>query len=225
MAPREQQLDDGSVLTLAVHGALSAGERTAISALLGHKGEPWCAHLREYFDSGTRGEYEGLRWTFLVAWHGETPVSNVCTWDADGCEILGHVYTREDWRGRGIAARLFALHREVSATRGIRFSQLNVEPESFQHAFYGRQGYRDLPGLAGAMVRGELESGKGEQGDERTVAFLWRHWPRLNALAIEGRVPGGRRSLESEMLTRIYQERRKPEVRIDATGRACGLVI
>lgn len=225
MAPQEHQLADGRVLRLAVHAALSAGERAALSSLLGHKGEPWCEHLREYFDSGAVGEYEGLRWTFFVAWQGETPVSNVCTWDADGCEILGHVYTQEAWRGKGIAARLFALHRELSVERGIPFSQLNVEPDSFQQAFYRKHGYSDLSGLPGAMARGNFDPEDTAPEHHTTVPFLWRHWPRLNALAVHGRLSGGQRSLESELLERTYLRKDRTRVLVDGTGRAQGLGI
>jgi len=138
----------------------------------------------------------GLRWTFFAAWHGETPVANVCAWDADGAEIVGHVYTRPEWRGLGLAGALFVLHRRVSEQRGIRFSQLNTDAGSFQEAFYRRHGYEPVPGVPGAMFRGEWPA------DDRLYAepFEWSHWPRLNARALRQ----GGRSLEGPVLEEMF---------------------
>src|SRR5690606_15611841 len=77
---------------------LSAAMQTAISSLLGHKGEPWMSDIR--------ARYAGKGPDFAaVAFDGETPVAHV--WigldvSDPTVGVLGHVFTAPTHRGRGL---------------------------------------------------------------------------------------------------------------------------
>ncbi|MEQ8821140.1 MAG: GNAT family N-acetyltransferase [Sumerlaeia bacterium] len=178
-------------LALAVHRSLSSFE---LADLLGHKGQPWMAHLEDFRRQGGEeapGVRDGLAWRFYLALDDGKPVANVCTWEGGGAGLLGHVFTRASHRRRGIARALFGALLADCGGRGVRCLQLNVEPDSHQEAFYGKMGFRSVPGLAGAMVWGTVPPSCGEAHRWRVRGFEWGDWPRLNLFCLPPQAPAG----------------------------------
>jgi GNAT superfamily N-acetyltransferase len=126
-----------------------AGE---LCEFFGHKGWPYEDCIRDFLEHGSEGEREGLEWRFYLARADGRPVSNICTWEHRGIGILGHVYTRPEWRQKGLAKRLFALQMKDFAERDGREMYLNVMPGSVAHRLYRSLGYEDIDGKPGGMV-------------------------------------------------------------------------
>ena len=165
-----------------VHGAIiprpSPG---AIRNLLGHKGSPWVEHLEDFLLHGEDGALGGLRWWFHVASAGDLPVANVCVWEARGAGLLGHVYTRPGFRRLGIARALMGQALAHASRRGVRAIALNADPGSAQEAFYASLGFAPVPGVEGAMLRGDASPWSGPLAAPASAsAFEWGDWPGLN---------------------------------------------
>lgn len=171
-------------------------EQAALVSLLGHKGKPWLQHVKEYFKKGKDGALEGLDWRFYCAKEGGELLSNICTWERAGEGLLAHVYTLPKARGRGLAGALMGLCLQDFEARGGSWLQLNVEPNSFQQAFYLKSGFRPVPDVSGCMVyrvesqesaETNLQSNRAPQaqGGCRITPFRWGQFIRWNRFFLE----------------------------------------
>ncbi len=156
--------------------------------LLVAKAPQYYTHFDEYMAHGLDGVEEGLEWRFYLGFLKNQLVGSICTWEHRGIGILGHVYTSDSVRGKGVATALMNLVQEDFSGRGGRVMELNTGPGSNAQRIYARFGYRDLPGVPGSMVH-EAVPGTLEalfEGERTTIAPLeWRHWPTLNLLTLQ----------------------------------------
>lgn len=190
-----------------------AARGATLRHLLGHKGAPWIAHLDDHFVRAYEGRREGLDARFFVAMDGDTPVANITLWDNGRAGIVGHVFTMESHRGRGLAARLMDALLADADARGVGALALNVEQDSFQQRFYAGRGFAAVDGVAGAMVRGAMERMDTMDGsdDVSTTALCWGDWPGINVLCLGQECSGwrglglaGRGSIEFGLLDTAY---------------------
>lgn len=142
---------------LSIRRSFSPVEKEKLRELLGHKGEPWLSHVEDFLELGLKGKRGGLEWRFYLASNAGKFIANICIWEYKGVGVLGHVYTRSEARGRGIAKKLLQFCLEDFDQRGSHWLQLNVEPDSFQQQLYAKFGFQQIGPLAGAMFRGQSD--------------------------------------------------------------------
>lgn len=168
---------DGVDFTVLYNPGCLQGEE--IRVLLGHKGDPWMAHAVDFQRRADTGLTEGLESRFFLAKVGGRPVANVTLWDDGQCGIVGHVFTAESERGKGLARLLFERLLGDAQARGVGSLCLNVAPESFQQRFYEQLGFVPILGVAGAMRR-DAAAAEAVPSSLHEEAFRWADWPGLN---------------------------------------------
>jgi len=120
MTGAEDHLRDCELRLLAT--PLPEGERLALHALLGHKGEPWLTDILWRMENAD-GD------SFAVAFRGEEAVASVWLGRSLGCPevgLLGHVFTAPEHRRRGLAGRLLELVLEGFDRSGGRWVRLTT---------------------------------------------------------------------------------------------------
>jgi len=167
--------------------------------LLGHKGEPWLADIQ------ARLEGQGLD-LFALAFRDDRPVANVWLGSSHRCPevgLVGHVFTVEEHRRRGLAGTLLRAVLEEFDRWGGRWALLSTANEAAAR-IYERVGFRTIRSrqstdAAGRrlvhreMLRGGGPEGVGERyfdasGRWRVVRYDRSHWPALRVLfnAVDG---------------------------------------
>ena len=130
---------------------------------LGHKGQPWLAD----FEARLAGDGLDL---FAVAFSGSQPAAHAWLGSSHACTesaLIGHVYTAEEHRRRGLAASLLAGLLSRFDEWGGRWVQLRTSNEAAAR-LYGRLGFHVI-----------LET---QEGPTK------RHWVMLRGGAAEGGV-------------------------------------
>lgn len=179
----------GVRLALRVARDLSGADGATVRELLGHKGQPWMAHVDDFVARGRDGVVDGLEWRIHLAESKGRPVSSVCTWENRGVGILGHVYTRPEARRKGIARALMSWMLEGMRARGVRAMALNCEPDSHQAELYRALGFEPVPGAPGSMVQ-RFPAPPSDGTESLVVApFAWGDWPHLNLFMLRGDLP------------------------------------
>lgn len=176
------RLRDGRQAELLVVEAPDAGRRDEILALLAHKGPEWQVHLHEAL-AGRTNALE-TRW-YLAEVQGEL-VANAMTVERHGVGILGHVFTREAFRQRGLCNAVLGALMEDFRSRNGRALVLGTGYESVAYRIYESFGFRSLRG--GFMEylaepREEFDAEWFGPGDAETVPARWEHWPLVAMLA------------------------------------------
>lgn len=169
---------------------IQEADQIKLSGLLGHKGHPWMMHLRDFFNRSKIGVLEGLEGRFYCVRQDQDYLSNICIWESEGHGILAHVYTVPAARSRGLSKGLMQFCLADFDARGGRWLQLNVEPNTFQQAFYERSGFQKVPGLSGSMVRTlaatySIPKVKGKSEELLVKPFAWGDFPRWNRFFLE----------------------------------------
>jgi GNAT superfamily N-acetyltransferase len=111
-------------------------------SLLQHKGSPWIEDIQRRLG----GAVPGSRDCFAAAYAGSQPVAHAWYTAAAGnprLGLLGHVFTRPEYRGRGLATRLIdAALRHFRAAGGEVMQLFTYAPESIP--LYERCGFEQL---------------------------------------------------------------------------------
>ena len=133
--------------------------------LLGHKGEPWLADIE------ARAYGDGLDLAAVAFCEGE-PVAHCALLSSIRCAcigLIGHVYTMEEHRRRGLAASLMAAVLERFDEWGGRWLTLGTGSDVAAH-LYEKLGFRTVnaaeEGGGRIMLRGA------EQGDALDAAYF-----------------------------------------------------
>lgn len=133
--------------------------------LLGHKGEPWLADIE------ARAYGEGLDLSAVAFCNGE-PVAHCALLSSVRCPeigVIGHVYTMEEHRRRGLAASLMAAELERFDAWGGRWLTLGTGNDVAAH-LYAKLGFRKVnaaeEGSGRIMLRGA------EEGDALDAAYF-----------------------------------------------------
>ncbi len=133
--------------------------------LLGHKGEPWLTDIR------ARLAGDDLD-VFAVAFREGAPVANVWLGSSQACPesaVLGHVFTVEEHRRRGLAGALLEAALKESDAWGGRWIRLTTGNQAAAR-LYSRIGFRivldagegQVAGPRWVMVRGDERGPVGE---------------------------------------------------------------
>ncbi len=178
-------LKDGRQVDLQIVTTPSPEEYREISQLLHHKPSPYLDHIEDFHGTGVDGVIEGLEWRFHLARAEGAFVANICTWEHEGIGILGHVFTRPEWRGLGIADALLRFQDEDFQARGGRIMELNTGYQSMPYRLYQKHDYQDVPGAPGSMIKAVHANEWADlytTDETQLVDFQWRHWPSANLL-------------------------------------------
>jgi len=176
------RLSNGDVLDVLVVTAPEQSLRDEVLHLLGHKGEPWESHLVAALD-GTADPLE-TRW-YLGSLAGR-PVSNIMTVERSGVGILGHVFTEEPHRRRGICRAVMERQMADFRERGGQLLLLGTGFESVPYRIYESFGFRSLrDGFMQYSVRPveDFETAWFAQAPAHIEPAAWEHWPLAAALA------------------------------------------
>jgi len=175
-------LDTGETVTLAIvmppHGALAQSARR----LLAHKSRLWQLHL----DAALAGEADSLETRLHLALLGRTPVANIMTVEHRGVGILGHVFTRPEYRRKGICKQLMARQMEDFRSRGGQCLVLGTGYQTTPYRIYESFGFRSLRGGFMRYDTGDpaaFEARWFAAGDAEIVPGRWEHWATTSILA------------------------------------------
>lgn len=143
-------------------------EDTGLLTLLRHKGSPWIEEIRNRIE----GKYAESVDRFLVALAGDRLVAHVWyTVSAADARLglLGHVFTRPDYRRRGISTRLMqAAMADFLDRGGVMMQLFTSTPHTVP--FYEKLGYENL---CGSQVLHETDWSMRYPVDSQAVLKQW----------------------------------------------------
>lgn len=158
-----------------------------IEHLLGHKGEPWNWQIHQCLSRPDLG----LETYCHILSKAGRPIANICTFEAHGVGIFGHVYTVPEERKKGAAD---FLNQQVMAdftARGGRALYLGTTYDSPAYHIYRKHGFESVEPKSGYMVFTKKGKPAFEKEffaftpDSVTVEPLaFKHWPVLPALTM-----------------------------------------
>lgn len=178
-----------------------SGLARSLMHLLAHKGPPWLPDIEARLASAGPD-------LFAVALGAGEPVAHAWLGSAQECPesgLIGHVYTMEEHRRRGLAGRLVTGLLEQFDMRGGRWAQLHTRNQAAA-GLYERLGFRVIRVTGGhgsavkrrVMLRRGEGQGVGEAYHQASAKwavepFERRHYPRLcvflNAIPGEDKLP------------------------------------
>ena len=177
-----EQLRSGESALLAVVQAPEDQFDAGILHLLAHKGGAWDFHMRE----ALAGRTDALETRWYLALIGGQPVANAMVVERGGVGILGHVYTREEHRQKGICKAILGRLMDDFIRRGGQSLVLGTGYESVAYRIYESFGFRSIrEGFMGwyAADRQTFETEWFAPGEAAVAPARWEHWPLLAALA------------------------------------------
>ncbi len=158
------------------------GER--LKKLLGHKGWEWVWQV----GLSVEGKTDALENRFYVARRGEAFVSNVCTFEQQGVGILGHVWTPEAERRKGLCNAIFEkLMADFRARKG-KLMLLGTGYDTPPYHIYQKfafTGFYEGSGLMRFSDDAKFERKYFAAAPTRIVEPTWAEWPLVNALFAE----------------------------------------
>jgi predicted GNAT family acetyltransferase len=175
-------LNTGEEIEIGLVAGPDSRRKEEICSLLAHKGHPWTFHVEKALD----GTITDLQTRFYLGILGGHAVSNICLFEHDGVAILAHVYTKPEFRQRGIARQINRIVMEDFRQRGGRVLTLSTEYDSHPFRLYASFGFKEIISGVGNMTC-ELEPGCQQRifapGSEVSVRDqVWADWPHLNLL-------------------------------------------
>lgn len=178
-----ERLRDGRIMELLLVSAPDALMLDGLTALLGHKGEPWTWHVRECLREAT----PGMATLFYVARVAERLVGNVTLFRTGTHACIAHVYTVPELRGLGIARRLLNAAIAVFERDNGQLIVLGTEFDSMPWRLYASIGFTGIcpEQCYGGMIRFSpgvdwAHAFPGPAG--AVVAAEWRHFVDVQLL-------------------------------------------
>jgi len=175
------ELRTGERLDIRVIQAPDAERESAVMGVLSHKGELRQWQLQEDF----AGRAHGIRSRFYLGFIEDRPVANIAVWESGPSGDLGHVYTVEAHRRKGICKAVMAAQMWDFRQRGGRFLVLGTGYESPAYRIYASFGFESMQPKSGSMffrsdtaffdeyfAPGKSEAGDLEWGDSGGVWAL-----------------------------------------------------
>ncbi len=162
--------------------APDADHRDTILTLLAHKGGVWENHLTAALD----GRTDDLETRWYLGLVDGRAVADAMLVERHGVAILGHVYTVEAFRRRGICRAVLSAMMEAFKGRDGRSIILGTGFESVAYRIYESFGFRSLRGGLMAWYatgRSEFEVEWFAPGPGYTREAQWEHWPLVASLA------------------------------------------
>lgn len=156
-----------------------------ISHLLGHKGEPWNWQIGQCLGNPALGMETRC---FILSRDGR-PFANICTFEAGGVGLFGHVYTVPEDRRKGAADLLNEAVMGDFKARGGRALYLGTKFDSPAYHIYRRHGFQSVESGSGDMVyaragKAAFEAEYFAPGVAVVETLAFHHWPVLPALTM-----------------------------------------
>ena len=178
----DAQLKTGETVEIGLFTSPVADEfADQLNKLLGHKGWEWVWQI----GLSLKGETDALENRFYVARRGDEIISSVCTFEAGGVGILGHVWTPPEERRRGLCTRIFEKLMDEYRSRGGGLMLLGTGYDSPPYHIYRRFGFEGYYEGSGGMrysTDDDFETKHFAAGPAKVVEPTWCAWPRVNAL-------------------------------------------
>jgi GNAT superfamily N-acetyltransferase len=178
----EVRLSNGETARIIEVFAPDSEYRERILTLLSHKGGVWEVHLAAALDGMT----DALETRWYIAELNGRPAANVMLVERHGVAILGHVFTREEHRRKGLCRLLLQSMMDRFRERKGRSIILGTGFQSVAYHIYESFGFRSLRGgLMGwyASSRADFESEWFASGPAVVRPARWEHWPLVASLA------------------------------------------
>ena len=179
-------LKDGKEATIARVKGPDARWAGKILPLLNHKGGIWAWQNEKVLLSPTKP----LESYYYVAIAGNEPVCNVSTFEYAGIGILGHVYTKPEFRRKGCCSATMAGQMDDFQAREGKALMLGTGFDSPAWNIYYGFGFLPLYEKSGYMAyytNGEsaFESEYYKPGKSYVRPVDWRDWAGLSALTCQ----------------------------------------
>lgn len=154
-----------------------------ITTLLAHKGAFWTGQVKQAYT----GRCDALETTCYIALVDDEPVSNIMISKYKGAGLLGHVFTKPEWRRQGLASALMKAALKDFTARGGLALWLGTGYDSPAYHIYSGFKFRSVFPGSGLMVRearkGVLVKALGTPRDDvKIVPLQWQHWAGLTGL-------------------------------------------
>ncbi|MDA0841929.1 MAG: GNAT family N-acetyltransferase [Planctomycetota bacterium] len=143
----EARLKNGETLEIGVVEAPDDEYRDVVLNLLSHKRDAWQWHIGQAFE----GKTGNLRNLFYLGFINGEAVSNITIWQSGFTGDLGHVYTREEHRRKGICKATMQVQMDDFREQGGRYCVLGTGYDSHPYHIYKSFGFESLQPGSGAM--------------------------------------------------------------------------
>ncbi len=177
-------LKDGTPAEVRLVMPPEAGWAETMHCFLKHKGLPWQIHWLRAFEGGC----DDLETRFYLLVVDGEPVGNVMTVESIGVGILGHVYTKPRWRGKGAASILMRAACDDFAGRDGVVLYLYTEYEGMPwrlYAKFGFEGFLPESGLMRWVRQPERLHAMFGGNHLKARAAQWSDWPLLQCLLLQ----------------------------------------
>jgi GNAT superfamily N-acetyltransferase len=140
-------LKSGEVLEILLVEAPDEEYQGTVLSLLSHKGE-----LRQWqFEEDFAGRGAGLRSRYYLGFIGGQAVANISVWESGVTGDLGHVYTVEQHRRKGVCRALMGAQMEDFRSRGGQFLVLGTGYDTPPYHIYKSFGFESMQPGSGSM--------------------------------------------------------------------------
>lgn len=177
-------LKDGSTVEVRLVMPPEPGWADAMHCFLQHKGMPWQIQWQTAFAGGC----DDLQTRFYVLVDKGEPISNIMTCETAGIGILGHVFTKPAWRGKGAASILMkVVCDDFARCDGIAL-YLGTAYDSMPWRLYqkfGFEGFLPNSGLMRWIRRPDSLRAKFTGNSLRARPVKWSDWPLLQCLFLQ----------------------------------------
>lgn len=156
-----------------------------IREFLGHKPDSFKRHI----DLSLAGPLEELETRFYVGLFDRQIISQVMVVEYAGVGLLGHVFTRPEYRRKGACRAVMGQQMEDFRRRGGQFLLLGTAFESPPYWIYFSFGFRSVAAGSGCMryvASEDFEARWFAPAPVQVVNVKWRHWPTLSLLFAQG---------------------------------------
>ncbi len=177
----EAKLKNGETLGIGVVEAPDDEYREVVLDLLSHKRDAWQWHIGHGFD----GKTGDLRNLFYIGFIKGEAVSNITVWQYGSTGDLGHVYTKEEHRRKGICNATMRAQMDDFREQGGRFCVLGTGFDSHPYHIYRSFGFESLQPESGAMFYQRDEEFWNDflkVGDTIGRPIKWEDWSDVCAL-------------------------------------------
>lgn len=219
-------LGNGECLDIRVVEAPDEEFGEVVMGLLSHKGELRSWHIREAF----AGRTPGLRNLFYAGFIDGTPVGNITLWESGPVGDIGHVYTAEDHRRKGICRAIMGAQMGDFRNRQGRYLVLGTGYDSHPYHIYHSFGFRSMQPKSGSMnclVDADFFADYFSPSKVSCDGMQWKDWgpvcalmalPHGDLLREKGRKKFGRGCHERELTEDFFEMGRgEKQVRVGRT--------
>jgi len=182
---KDATLKTGESVEMGILMGANSDWSPRIEHLLGHKGEPWNWQIHECLTDPNLG----IESRCHILSKGGRPFANICTFEANGVGIFGHVFTVPEERKKGAADLLNLAVMEDFRRRGGKALYLGTTYDSPAYHIYMKHGFVSVEPKSPYMVYAKegqavFEKAFFAAGPNVVEPLAFKHWPVLSALSM-----------------------------------------